>query len=170
LGGSETFDSVHHQEASRDFLLAFATLENNRAIGDRRAPDVFVKQAAERSETLEPDFEADIGHRQSARREQLFRFLNPSLSQILMRSLIECPPEESQKVKAGKTGFTGYLIEIQRLVIALVDELASADQPPISVGVKSRLVSVRLEFFSFHQPPLGLRRQVFATPQSVPRF
>jgi hypothetical protein len=68
-----------------------------------------------------------------------------------MRSLVEGTPEEPQEMKAGQAGFAGDLLEIERLVVALIDKLASAHQPPISVGVKRYQATARWLFFCFHR-------------------
>jgi len=53
---------MHHQEAGRNLPLTFeAALENDRAKCDGRVANVFVEQAAERSEALEADLKTDIG-------------------------------------------------------------------------------------------------------------
>jgi len=49
----------------------------------RGVADAFVEQRAERTQTLEADFETNVGHADAARAEQLFGFLNSSLNQVL---------------------------------------------------------------------------------------
>jgi hypothetical protein len=58
-----------------------------------------------------------------------------------MRGLIKGPAEESQKMIAGETGLARNLLEIKRMVIALVYEPASANKPTIGVSVKRRPVT-----------------------------
>jgi len=62
-------------------------------------PDVLMKQAAERAETLKAYFKADVGDRQRARREELLGFLNSSLRKVLMWRFVERRSEESQEMK-----------------------------------------------------------------------
>ena len=63
--------------------------------------NVLVKQTAERTETLEAHFKADIGDSQPARGEKLLCLLYSALGQVLMGSLIERGPEEPQEMKPG---------------------------------------------------------------------
>jgi hypothetical protein len=152
--------TVHQKKTGGNLALVFTTLENYRAVGHGRVADVFVKQTAERTQTLETDFEANVSYRKPARRQQLFRLLYAPLSQILMGSLIKGSPEEPQEVIAGQTCFAGDLLQIERLVVTLVDELASAHQPSIRIGVKRRQFARSL-FFRFHRfAPIVLRRRV----------
>jgi len=57
---------MHHQEAGGNLPLTLMALKNDRAKCDRRMPDVFVKQTAERPETLEANLKADVGYGQAA--------------------------------------------------------------------------------------------------------
>jgi hypothetical protein len=125
FGGSEILDSVHHEKAGWNFsLTSKSSLEYYRSVGYRRMPDVFVKQAAERTQTLEADFEADVGHRQPAGRQQLLRLLDSTLGEVLMGSLVKCLAEEPQEVKPRQARLAGDLVQIKRKVIALIDELS----------------------------------------------
>ena len=61
---------------------------------------MFGKKAAERTQALKTDFEADVGHRQSAGGQQFLSFFDPALGQVLMWCFVKGLAEESQKVKA----------------------------------------------------------------------
>lgn len=66
--------------------------------------DGLVEQTAKGSQALKSDFEADICNPQIFRAQQLFGLFNPAFDQILVRSLVECLSEQSQKVIARKAG------------------------------------------------------------------
>jgi hypothetical protein len=70
-----------------------------------------------------------------------------------MRGLVEGSPEEPQEVVARKARLAGDLFQIERLVIAFVDELASAEEALIRVRVRRRSRAVDLIFTSFHRHP-----------------
>jgi hypothetical protein len=50
-----------------------------------------------------------------------------------MRRYVKCLAEKPEKVVSRKTGLTGDLIEIQREVVAEVDELAGAAKSLVDV-------------------------------------
>lgn len=87
---------MHDEEAARDLSLSLRPL----SIGHGCMSDVFVKESAERSETLKSDFEADVGHAKFVAAEQLFGFLDATFDQVLMWRLVECLPEETKKMVA----------------------------------------------------------------------
>ena len=87
---------MHDKEAPWNLSLGLSPL----AIRHRRMTDAFVKKSAERSETLKAYFETDIGHAEFVTAEQFFRFLNASFDEVLVRRLIECLPEETEKMIA----------------------------------------------------------------------
>ena len=60
-----------------------------------------------------------------------------------MRSLVKGSTEKPQKVLGRQAGFTGDLLQVERLVVTLVDELACAHEPPISISVQRRGLAVR---------------------------
>lgn len=55
---------------------------------------MLVEQAAKRTETFKAYFEADIRHRQTARRKQFLRSFDAAFGQVLMRRPFECAAEE----------------------------------------------------------------------------
>jgi hypothetical protein len=93
--------TIHHKAAGRNPAPAFETsFKDYRAVSNWWVADVFVEQTAERPKTREANFKADISDRQTARGKQFLCFLDAPLGQVLMRSLIEGPPEEPQEVIA----------------------------------------------------------------------
>lgn len=94
---------------------------------------MFVKQATERTETLEAHLKANVGYGQRARREQLLGLLNAAVREVLMRGLVECRAKEPQEMKARQAGRSGNLLEIQRRLIRVIDELARSHKPPIRI-------------------------------------
>ncbi|HJS23189.1 MAG TPA: hypothetical protein VJ751_02380 [Pyrinomonadaceae bacterium] len=91
--------------------------------------DRFVKQSAERSETLEADFETDIGYAQLVIAQQLFRFLDPTLDEVLVRSFIERLAKQTKKVIAGEASLLRNLIQAQRMVVAVIDKVTRTTKP-----------------------------------------
>ena len=80
---------MHHKEATRYLsprLCAFS-------INHWWFADAFVEERAKRSETLKPNFKTDVRHAQIVFTEQLLRFLDATVNQVLMWSLIESLPE-----------------------------------------------------------------------------
>lgn len=67
--------------------------------------DAAVKERAERAEALKADFETDVCHAQFVFTEQLLRFFNATMDEVLMRSLVESLPEQPQEVITRKAGF-----------------------------------------------------------------
>ena len=87
---------MHHEEAAGDLALGLGLF----SIRDGCVPDVFMKEGAEGSETLKSDFETDVGHAKFVVAEQFFSFLDAAFDQVLMRGLVECLTEETQKMVA----------------------------------------------------------------------
>ena len=79
---------------------------------------------------MKSHFKADISDAQFISPEQLYRLLDAAFYQILVRSFIECLTKEAQKVIPGKAGLLGNLVETQRMVETVVDELARATETP----------------------------------------
>ena len=98
LKNSGGLEVVHHEETARHLPFGLFSLPNFLAVGYGRVADVLVKETAERSKTLKSHFETDVRHAQLIATEQLFRFLDATLDQILVRSLIERLPEQTQEV------------------------------------------------------------------------
>jgi len=116
--------------------------------------DATPKQGAEGSQTLKANFEANVSHAQIVTAEQLFRFRDPTLDEVLMRGLVVGLPEKTKEVITGKAGLFGNLIEAQRMVVAVVDKLARSAQPFERVHVcfdssnHRRVVSIKDRFTS----------------------
>ena len=85
--GSDEF--MHDEEAARDLALGLCSF----AICHRRMTDATMKERAERAETLKPDFETHVRYAQIVFAEQFLRFLNATVNEVLMWSLIEGLPE-----------------------------------------------------------------------------
>src|SRR2546421_9537841 len=113
------------------------------AIVDGRVADGFVKQRAERPNALKADFETNISHAEAVDAQQLFRFVDAPLDQVLARRRIKRLAKQPQKMIARQTGLPGNLSEIERLIVTFVDEAARPPKPraKISVGM---LVNFRL--------------------------
>ncbi len=116
---------MHDEEAAGNLSLGLGSF----SVRHRRMPDAFVKERAERSEALESDFEADVSHAEFVATEQFFRFLDAALDQVLVRSLVECLPEETQKMVTREAGFFGNLFETERMVVAVIDEVTRSTKP-----------------------------------------
>jgi len=110
---------VHDEEAAGDLALGLCSL----AVCRRRMTDAAMKERAERAETLKADFETDIRYAQIVFAEQFLRFLNATMNEVLMRSLVERLPEQSQEVVTRKAGLFGNLIETQRMVVTVIDKI-----------------------------------------------
>ena len=125
--GLDGFEVAHDEKAAWNLPFCLFALFDLFAVGDGCVADVLVKETAERSEALKPDFETDVRDAQFISSEQFFRFLDAAFDQILVRSFVECLAKQTQKVITGKAGFLGNLIETQRVIVAVVDELT---RPP----------------------------------------
>lgn len=86
--------------------------------------NVLVKQATERSQTLEAYLKAYIRYPDVFRTKEFLRFFNAPLDQVLVWSLIERLSKEPKKMISRKACFAGDLIEVQRMVIAVVNKFA----------------------------------------------
>jgi hypothetical protein len=93
------------------------------AVSVRRVAHAFVKETAERSQALKTDFEANIRDPQVGSTQKLFGFFNASFDQVLVRSLVKSLAEQAQKMVAGETCLTGNLIQIQRVIVTVIDEI-----------------------------------------------
>ena len=77
---------------------------------------------------MKTDFEANVCYAKIVSRQKFLGFFNSALDQILVRSFIEGLSKQSQKVIPGETSLLRNLIEIKRMVITVIDKLASATQ------------------------------------------
>jgi hypothetical protein len=127
LQGRGPFYSVHDEETEGNVPRGQLPVnKESGAVGDGRMAHILMKKAAERAQALEADLEADIRHRQTARREQLFGSFNTPLRQILMGRLLESLSEQSDKMVARETCFTRNLIQLKRQIITVVHKFAGA--------------------------------------------
>src|SRR5258705_12645060 len=115
-------DFVHHEKAARDFSLGLFLLASSFPIGNRCMADAFMKETAERPETLKTNLETDVSDSQVVRDEKFLSPLDAPLDQILMWGLVEGLPEESEEMIASETGRFGNLFETQRMVVTEVDK------------------------------------------------
>ena len=120
---------VHHEETAGHLSLCLFPLLHFFTVDDRSMADVFVKESAERSETLKSDFEADVGHAKFVAAEEFLSFLNATFDQVLVRRLVESLSKKTQKVIARETRFLGNLVETQRVVVAVIDKIARTAEP-----------------------------------------
>jgi len=116
---------VHDEEAAWDLALGLGSL----AVCRRSVTNATMKKRAERSEALEANLETDVCYTKIVFTEQLLRFFDATMNEVLMRSLIESLPEQSQEVVTRKAGLFGNLIETQRMVITVIDEITCTTKP-----------------------------------------
>jgi hypothetical protein len=116
---------VHHEETAGDLSLGLRPL----SIGHGCVPDLFVKESAERSETLKADFEADVSHAEFVIAKQLFRFLDAAFDQVLVWRFVECLAKETKKMVARKARLLGNLFETEWMVITVIDKVTRAIKP-----------------------------------------
>ena len=125
---------MHDEEAAGDLALGLCSL----AIGHRGMTDASMKERAERAEALKADFETHVRYTQIVFAEQFLRFLNATVNEVLMRSLIESLPEQSQKVVTRKAGLFGNLAEAQRMVVTVIDEITCTTKPLKCFEIRQR--------------------------------
>lgn len=116
---------MHYEEAAGDLSLGLRPFP----VSHGRVADTSMKEATERSEALKAYFEADVSDAKIVGAQQLFRFLDASLDQVLMRSLVECLSKQTKEMITRETSLFGNLIETQRMVVAMIDKLACPPQP-----------------------------------------
>jgi hypothetical protein len=129
ISGLRRFEFAHHEETAGHLSLCLFPLLHFFAVDDRGVANVFVKESAERSETLKSDFEADVGHAKLVAAEEFLGFFDTTLDQVLVRRLVESLSKKTQKVIARKARFLGNLIEAQRVVVAVVDKITRTAEP-----------------------------------------
>jgi hypothetical protein len=134
--------AVHQNETAGNLPLRGLRLTALFAVSNGSVADGLVKQAAERSQALEPNFETDIRNPQVSGAQQFLGLFDAALNQILMWRFVKCLPEKPKKMVARKTGMTGHLIKIQGEIVAEVDKLAGAAKPVVDVR-GSELQAVR---------------------------
>ena len=89
------FQSMHHQKATRNLSLGGLRLTALFPVGNGRVADRLVKQAAKRSQALEPNFETHVCNLQVPGAQKFLGLFNAALHQILMRSFVKCLTEKS---------------------------------------------------------------------------
>ncbi len=92
-----------------------------------------MKQAAERAEALEADFETNLGDRKIAGGEQVLRFFETLLGQILMGSFVEGFGEQSQEMIRREKRLGRDLIQIERQIEAFIYICASKTQALVNI-------------------------------------
>src|SRR5262245_20985613 len=92
-----------------------------------------MKQRAERAEALEADRKADLRHTQLAGSQQRLGLFDPPVHQILVRRLVERLLKQADKVVAREAGLAGDALQVERLIVAVVDESAGAAQSRANV-------------------------------------
>jgi len=125
FAGLTRFQFLHHEEAAGDLPPGLRSF----AVGYRRVTNLTTKERAERTQTLKPNFKTNIRHAQLIATEQLLRFLDATLDQILVRSLIERLPEETQEMITRETGLFGNLVQTQRMVVTVIDKITRTTKP-----------------------------------------
>lgn len=116
---------MHDEEATRNLSPRLRSF----AVGDRRVTDLASKERAERTQTLKSNLETNVRYAQLITAEQLFRFLDATLDQILVRSFVKCLPEETQEVITRETSLFGNLVQAQRMVVAVIDKITRPTKP-----------------------------------------
>ena len=125
---------MHDEEAAWDLALRLGSLAEGRG----RMSNAAMKERAERTEALKADFETHVRHAQIVFTEQFLRFLDATVNEVLVRSLVEGLPEQSQEVVTRKAGLFGNLIETQRMVVAVVDKIACTTKPLKCFEIRQR--------------------------------
>ena len=116
---------MHDEEAARNLSLRLRSF----AVGDRRVSDLSSKECAERTQTLKSNLETNVRYAQLITAEQLFRFLDATLDQILVRSFVKCLPKQAQEVITRETSLFGNLVQAQRMVVAVIDKITRSTKP-----------------------------------------
>ena len=98
------------------------------AIFHRRAACALMKEAAEGLHVLIADLEADFGDRQIAPQQQPACFLKPHAPQKGVRRFPEGAFEQAQVVELRDTGFAGGILQGDRLVKRVGQQIARARQ------------------------------------------
>src|SRR5262249_55877317 len=79
-------------------------------------------------DALEPDREADVGHRAVGVAQQRGGALQASREQVRVRRLAERAPEAAAEVGAGEAGRAGQVVHLERLEVARVGEVLGAQE------------------------------------------
>ena len=95
--GLRGFEFVHHEETAGNLSLCLFPLFHFFAVADRGVADVFVKESAERSETLESHFEAHVGHAKFIAAKEFLGFLDATLDQVLAYSPLRSASERTDQ-------------------------------------------------------------------------
>ncbi|HKE56620.1 MAG TPA: hypothetical protein VKB46_07960 [Pyrinomonadaceae bacterium] len=97
--------------------------------------DGFVEETTERTQALKSHLEANVCDAQFVGPEQFLRFLYAAFNEVLVRRFIEGLAEQTQKVVARETCFFRDLIEIERVVVTVVNELSSPTESTERIAV-----------------------------------
>src|ERR1043165_9667357 len=122
--GLHRLELVHDEKAARHLPLRLLSLPYFLAVGYGCVADVLVKQTAEGSQTLKTHFETDVSDAQFVADQQLLRLLDATFDQILTWRLVEGLTKEPQGVITREASLFGNLLEAERMVITVVDEIA----------------------------------------------
>jgi hypothetical protein len=125
FAGLAGFEFVHDEEAAGYMAFGLGAFAVCRGSSTYTA----MEESAERTEALKPDFETNVSHAKLIAAEQLFCFLDAALDEVLMRSLVEGLPEETQKMIARETSLLRNLFETERMVVAVIDKVTRATEP-----------------------------------------
>ena len=102
FSGLAGFEFVHHEETAGHQSLCLFSLLHFFAVDYGCVANVFVKERAERSETLKSDFEADVSYAKLIAAEEFLGFLDTAFDQILVRRLVESLSKETITAWAAK--------------------------------------------------------------------
>ena len=116
---------MHDEEAAGYLALGLSSL----SVSHWGITNVAMKECAEGTQTLEPDFKAHVSHAQFVVAEQFFRLLDATVDEVLMRGLVESLAKKPQKVITRKAGLLRNLIEAERVIVAMVDKTARTIEP-----------------------------------------
>jgi len=98
------------------------------AILARRPADECAETRAERAEAREADQKADLGDGKVRGSQERLRALDPASGEIGTWRLTIGRRERASEVKSGVAGFAGHRVEVERLRVVAIDEVASSSQ------------------------------------------
>jgi hypothetical protein len=118
---------VRAQHAGRDARV-LRCRRKRRAIGRRGLAVGPGEARRERADALQADREADLHDRAVGRAKQRGCPLQPARQQVRVRRLAECAPELATEVRAREPGGAGEIVDIERLRVRRIDEVAGSQQ------------------------------------------
>ena len=111
-------------------------------------PHLLMEETAKRSEALESHLETNVSDAQMGATQQFFGPFYATFHQILVRSFIKGLPEKSQEVIAREACLAGNVVEVQREIVAGVDEVSRPAKAIINVGGSTDVVLFHGNAFS----------------------